>query len=87
MNIRSIHYTSDFADAYRKLPLEIKKAIDKKDKIFRKNPYHPGLQTHKLNGAFYGLWAFWVTKNYRVLFEFIKDGAIFYDVDTHDIYK
>lgn len=87
MSIRNVHYTSDFTDAYKKLPTEIKRAVDRKDKIFRENPYHPGLQTHKLGGALEGLWAFWVTKNYRVLFEFIKDETIFYDVGTHDIYK
>ena len=82
-----VHYTSDFRRAYRKLPRNIQDAVDKKDKLFRSNPYHSGLNTHKLHKPLEGLWSFWVTRNYRILFEFIEDGAIFYDVGTHDIYR
>ena len=87
MKILEIHYTSDFRRAYKKLPQHIQNAVDRKDILFRKNPFHPGLKTHKLHNPLEGLWSFWITKNFRVLFEFIKNGAIFYDVGTHDIYK
>ncbi|MFH1289986.1 MAG: type II toxin-antitoxin system mRNA interferase toxin, RelE/StbE family [Nanoarchaeota archaeon] len=86
--IITIHYTPDFKKAYQKLPKEIQKAVDKKDKQFRENPYYPSLQTHKLGGPLHDLWSFFVTKSYRVLFEFLNgDAAIFYDVGTHDVYK
>lgn len=87
MIVRRIHYTSDFAKAYRLLDRVIQRAVDRKDKIFRLNPYHPSLQTHKLTGELAGLRSFWVTRNYRVLFEFRGEEAIFYDVGTHDIYR
>ena len=82
-----VHYTSDFQKAYKRLPRRIQDAVDRKDKIFRHNPSHPSLQTHKLHGQLDGLWSFWITRDYRVLFEFIKDGAIFYDIGTHEIYR
>jgi len=41
------------------------------------------LKTHKLHGPLDGLCSFWITREYRVLFEFVKDGAIFYDAGTH----
>ena len=85
--IKNIYYTSDFRTAYRKLPTRIQNAVDHKDKLFRINPFQPSLRTHKLRGELGGLWSFWITRDYRVLFEFVKDGAIFYDVGTHEIYK
>lgn len=85
--ILNVYYTSDFRRSYRQLPRNIQNIADRKDASFRKNPFHSGLRTHKLHGPLSGLWSFWVTRNYRVLFEFIKDGAIFYDIGTHEIYK
>jgi len=82
-----IHYTSDFRKAYRKLPDKIQDIIDRKDILFRGNPLHPSLKTHKLHGPLDGLCSFWITREYRVLFEFVKDGAIFYDAGTHSIYQ
>ena len=87
MKVSEIHYTLDFRRAYKKLPKHIQNLVDGKDALFRKNPFHSGLKTHKLYKPLGGLWSFWITKNYRVLFEFIKNGAIFYDVGTHDVYK
>jgi len=87
MEILRIHYTSDFRRAYRKLPKRIQEAVDRKDALFRKDAFHPSLRTHKLYKPLDGLWSFWITRNYRVLFEFVKGGAIFYDVGTHAIYR
>jgi len=86
-SIDRIHYTSDFRKTYKKLPRNIQGATDRKDGLFRKNPYHPGLRTHKLHGPLDGLWSFWITRDHRVLFEFVKDGAIFYDIGTHEVYR
>ena len=83
----TIYYTSDFRKAYKHLPKRIQDAIDRKDALFRKNPFNPVLKTHKLHGRLNSQWSFWVVFEYRVIFEFVKDGAIFYDVGTHDIYK
>jgi len=85
--VANIHYTSDFRKSYKKLPKGIQNMVDRKDALFRKDPFHSGLRAHKLHGPLAGLWSFWITRNYRVLFEFVKDGAIFYDVGTHDIYE
>ncbi len=87
MKIAQIHYTSDFRKAYKKLPRNIQDLVDRKDAIFRKDPFYPSLETHKLHGQLAGLWAFSITRQYRVLFDFLKEGAIFYDVGTHEIYR
>ena len=83
-----IFYTSDFQKAYRELPVKIQDIVDKKEAIFRKNPRYPSLQTHRLHAPLEALWRFYVTKKkYRVLFEFVANGALFHDVGTHDIYR
>ena len=85
--ILHVHYTSDFRKTYKKLPRNVQDLVDRKDRIFRSNPFHPRLKTHKLHGPLDGLWSFWISRDYRVLFEFVKDGALFYDVGTHEIYQ
>ena len=85
--VRRISYTSDFRNAYRRLPGHIQDATDRKDALFRNEPFQPTLRTHKLHGPLQGLWSFSVTRDYRILFEFVKDEAIFYDVGTHSIYR
>ena len=85
--ISRVHYSSDFRKAYKRLPRNIQNLVDRKDKLFREDPFHPILNTHKLHGPLSGLWSFSVKWEYRILFEFVKDGAIFYDVGTHEIYQ
>ena len=85
--VLKILYSSDFQKAYRKLPKRIQNAVDKRDAMFRFNPFNKSLKTHKLHGPLNGFWAFSITREYRVLFEFIENGAAFYDVGTHEIYK
>ena len=84
--IKRIHYSSDFRKAYKKLPKMVQDATDKKDALFRRNPFHPSLQTHKLHGTLRAVWSFRINQKYRILFEFVKDGAVFYDVGSHSIY-
>lgn len=86
-SIFRIHYTSDFRKSYKKLPKHIQDIVDKKDVLFRKNPFEHCLRTHKLYGPLKGLWSFWITREYRVLFEFVKNVVIFYDVGAHNIYR
>lgn len=82
-----IYYTSDFRKSYKKLPKNIQDIVDRKDVLFRKDSFDSSLHTHKLHGQLDTLWSFWITRNYRVLFEFVKDGVIFHDIGTHGIYK
>lgn len=77
-----------FEKHYRKLPERIKQKAKEKEKIFRENPFHPILKTHKLSGKEKECWAFWIDYVYRIKFIFIDDdGILFLDIGTHDIYK
>lgn len=82
------HTHAGFEEKFLALPKDIQKIAARKILLFEANPSHPSLNTHKLKGDLAHFWAFYVTKNYRVLFRFLKDSeVIYYDIDTHDIYK
>lgn len=83
-----IFLSPQFEKSYKKIPREIQLLLQKKEKTFRINPYHPSLKTHKLFGKLKKISSFSVNYNYRVVFRFIeKNAVIFYDVGTHSIYQ
>ncbi|MFI5265693.1 MAG: type II toxin-antitoxin system YafQ family toxin [Candidatus Levyibacteriota bacterium] len=83
-----IVYSTKFAKEYRKLPLKVKLLAEKKEKIFRKNPHHSSLKTHRLTGRLKEYFAFSVNYQYRIIFEFKnKDEVWFHSVGTHSIYS
>jgi addiction module RelE/StbE family toxin len=83
-----IFYTKKFEREYKKITKEIKLKVESREKIFRKNPHTPSLKTHKLSGELGDFWSFSVDFNYRIIFEFIDDGNVFfYSIGNHDIYK
>lgn len=86
-----ILYSSKFIRSYKKLPDEVKKSAEEKEKIFRQNPFDLRLKTHKLHGKFRGkiekYWSFSVGYKYRIVFRFTdKNTARFYLIGTHRIY-
>ena len=84
----SSHTTPHFEKQFDTLPLKVQKIAAKKFLLFETNPFHPGLNTHKLKGGLSLFWSFSVNNQFRVLFRFLKNGeVIYYDIDTHDIYK
>ena len=83
-----IFYSSKFAREYRKLPLRIKKIAERKEQIFRKDPFDPQLKTHKLKGSLKGFLSFSIDRKYRIIFEFINRNTVwFHSVGEHSIYK
>jgi mRNA-degrading endonuclease YafQ of YafQ-DinJ toxin-antitoxin module len=82
-----IYYSSKFAKEYRKLPTKIKPKAEKRENVFRKNPFDPRLKTHKLSGILAGYLAFSVDYQYRIIFEFKNEQTVwFHAVGTHEIY-
>lgn len=83
-----IFLSPQFEKSYKKLPRRIQLLLQEKEKLFRINPYHPPLKTHKLYGKLENFLSFSVNLSYRVIFKFMeKEKVIFYDVGTHSIYK
>lgn len=57
----------------------------KKLSLFTHEPYHPSLRTHRLTGQLQAYWAFSITYEYRVVFEFLAENRVLLiDIGTHD---
>jgi mRNA-degrading endonuclease RelE of RelBE toxin-antitoxin system len=88
MAIQEIKVSPLFEKHYKKLPKKIKEKAKEKEKIFRENPFHPLLKTHKLHGKDKDCWAFWIDYKYRIKFIFLSDKEVlFLDIGPHNIYK
>lgn len=90
MQIKIIKISPVFEKRYKKLQKRIKEQAKEKEKIFRNNPFHPILGTHKLLGKEKEHWAFWINYSYRIKFVFLNNNdeeVLFLDIGTHDIYK
>lgn len=88
MQIRRIFYSSRFERSLKALPVQEKKIIIEREKIFRANCFDPRLKTHKLKGRIKEYWSFSLTHSHRVLFEFISEEIVaFIDVGDHSIYQ
>jgi len=87
--ISKVLYSSRFEKNFSYLHPRIKQLAIKKDKLFRENPFHSSLETHKLGGKFSGTWAYSVNKDFRVNFYFLNDETIvvYANIGTHKIYK
>lgn len=67
--------------------MKVKLAAEKKEKLFRKDPYASSLKTHKLTGKLKGYFAFSIDYSYRIIFEFKVNNTVwFHSVGTHSIY-
>ncbi|MDO8514423.1 MAG: type II toxin-antitoxin system mRNA interferase toxin, RelE/StbE family [bacterium] len=88
MAMVSIETGRQFEKHYRKLPKALKEAAKQKEIIFRENPLHPSLGTHKLHGKDAGAWAFSINRKLRIKFVFLtNDSVLFLDIGTHDMYS
>lgn len=64
------------------------KKIHKQLVLFKENPRHPSLRTHKLSGKLSHAWSISIEGNIRMLYYISQDEAIFFLIGTHDeVYK
>lgn len=81
-----IIYTPSFIKRYGKLPIGLKKLTESKEELFKKDPFHPSLKTHKLHGKMAGRYdAFSINFRYRISFQFMGDKTIYFlGIGKHD---
>jgi addiction module RelE/StbE family toxin len=88
MQVKEIHYNTQFEDQFLALPKIIQKKACKKEKLFRENPFHPSLRLHKLKGKLEGLWSISIDMKYRIIFKSLEDNVIlFISIGMHSIYE
>lgn len=73
-----VHYTLEFERRYQELPLPVQKKAERRERVFRFNPFHPSLQTEKLKPRGKEYWSFRIDRDYRVLFRFDKSKEIIF---------
>lgn len=81
-----IFYHPRFKDSYRRLPEPVKTRAERREHLFRLDPFDPLLRTHKLHGKLKNQWSFSVDARHRIVFEFDGDDVTFLDIGTHEIY-
>lgn len=89
----SIRYSRKFVKQYEKTDAKIRKAFEKRLKIFLKNPLSPQRRNHPLKGVLSGYRSINITGDCRALYSEIKDGedeatVIFEAIGRHSqLYK
>ena len=71
-------------------PLTAMNGEEAREKIalFRGDPHHSSLKTHKLKGHLRKYWSFRVNYAYRIIFEYdAKNVAALLEIGTHSIYQ
>lgn len=83
-----VSYTDRYLKHAARLPAKLRVLTGEREKLFRDDPFHSSLRTHKLHGQDRSAWAFWINQKYRVKFVFISPAHIlFLDIGTHDRYR
>lgn len=79
-----IKWTKTFEKRFAKLPERVKELTYKQLDLFIANRAHPSLRLEKLTE---NIWAFSVTMNYRVTFQFDNGDILLRKIGTHDILR
>lgn len=86
--VRRINYSTKFEKELLNLPRRVQQTFLEKEGLFLENVFHTSLDTHKLHGKYKKYWAFTITSQYRIMFEFAKNGVVnFINIGTHNIYR
>jgi len=82
-------YGNHFLKSARKLPKSQQKKLAKLLEIIQKNPFHSQLHTKLLTEKLAGLYSFRITRDWRVIFQFLSPDKIQLIDVAHrkDIYK
>ena len=84
----TVEYSKHFERLYKKLSNEIKLLAEKKEQLFKSNPFDLHLKTHKLSGRLERYYSFSINHSHRVIFQFVSKSKVrFHEIGTHDIYE
>ena len=82
-------YSRDFIKSVKLTPKPIKRKLIILLEILKENPFHQKLHTKPLVGELRGFYSFRITRDWRVIFNFLDSQTIFLIDIAHrrDIYK
>ena len=80
----TLHFSTRYRREYKKLPVEIKRKVDERIRMFCADQFHPLLNNHQLGGEYVGQRSINITGDYRAIFEIQEGNAyVFSRVGTH----
>jgi len=79
-----IKWTRAYEKRFAKLPENVKETTYKQLDLLIANPTYPSLRLEKLTED---IWAFSVTMNYRVTFQYDNGDILLRKIGTHDILR
>ncbi len=85
-----IVYSKEFIKSAKLTPKSIQNKLADLLEILEKDPFHPLIHTKPLSGDLKGFYSFRVTRDWRVIFDFIENSQVIFLVGgahRKDIYK
>ena len=83
-----VSFSPSFLKKAGKLPPDLQDEIDDKISLFKENPNHPFLRTHRLHGRLCEKWSFSVNYKYRIIFEYLSSDEVkLLSVGSHNVYN
>ena len=83
-----IYLAPKFVQQYRllcKRDSKLAEKLKKRVEIFARDPHHPLLKTHPLSGKLKDKFAFWISWDLRIVFEYLGENKIrFLALGKHD---
>lgn len=86
MSVPDLEFTSKYKRARRKKTQRMRDSLDECVKLLGKNPHHPGLHTHRVQGR-KGVWQVYIDQANRVTFQYGDNSIILRNNCTHDMPK
>ena len=82
-------YSDSFLKSARKLPKEQQEKLASLIELLSDNPFHPQLHTKHLTGKLSGLYSFRITRDWRVIFQFVspQELKLINVANRKDIYR
>lgn len=74
--MRQIIYGDHFLKSAKKLPKKQQEKLARLLEIFKENPFHKFLRAKPLAGQLTGFYSFRITRDWRVIFQFITSEKI-----------
>lgn len=84
----TIHPSTRFRRSFKRMPRHIRVDFAAKIDVFKQQPYHPALHTHKLGGGLSEYHSFYLKDHFRVLFQFVESqDVLLVNIGSHDDYQ
>ncbi|MBI2048850.1 MAG: type II toxin-antitoxin system mRNA interferase toxin, RelE/StbE family [Candidatus Liptonbacteria bacterium] len=72
----NVVFGNKFIKSAKVLPVKSREKLDRLVDLLEKDPHYPLLHTKELTGDMAGFWSFRITREWRVLFQFLSFDTI-----------